>query len=145
VRCFSLSLYLTSVGQASDLRDHVRKLRGHTMFSPEWVKMVESLQYVAGAVQPSPNPRIRGDLLTVLPSLPLIGIAAMEERLPQRSGKHEVQTLWEGEELAIRYLMEEGKSAETDAVAASVVTVRTTPHAPKSSPFSTPLFTSQVS
>ena len=34
----------------------------------------------------------------------------MEERLPQRSGKQENETLWEGEELAIRYLMEEGST-----------------------------------
>ena len=37
----------------------------------------------------------------------------MEERLPQRTGKQENETLWEGEELAIRYLMEEGTSPTT--------------------------------
>jgi len=80
----SQNLTLLSEKLANDLRNHVRKLQPHGTFSPEWVAMVESLQYVAG-------------------------IAAMEERLPKRAGAGEEQTLWEGEELAIRYIMEEGK------------------------------------
>jgi hypothetical protein len=67
---------------ASDLRAHVRNLKPHDAFSQGWVSMIESLQYVAG-------------------------IAVMEERLPKRGEAD--QTLWEGEELAIRYIMEEGK------------------------------------
>ena len=34
--------------QASDLRDHVKKLKAHPLYSQEWIGLVESFQYVAG-------------------------------------------------------------------------------------------------
>jgi len=70
--------------------------------------MVESLQYVAGIVTTQAPPT-----LLALSHLfqPMVGIASMEERLPARANakqSSEEQTLWEGEQIAIRYLLEEG-------------------------------------
>ena len=65
---------------AVDLRKHVRRLEGHPMFSRDWIGMVDSLVHISN-------------------------IAQMEHRLP-RSGDG---TLWEGDELTVRFLLEEGK------------------------------------
>jgi len=65
---------------AVDLRVHVRSLQLHACLSPGWLKMVESLQHIAQIVQ-------------------------MEHRMP-RDGD---STLWENDELTVRFLLEEGK------------------------------------
>mmetsp|Transcript_4272 Transcript_4272/g.8517 ORF Transcript_4272/g.8517 Transcript_4272/m.8517 type:complete len:308 (-) Transcript_4272:1857-2780(-) len=66
---------------ASDLRKHVRRLGPYSIFSREWLDMVDSLQHITN-------------------------IALMEQRLPKKS---EEGTLWERDELTIRFVLEEGK------------------------------------
>jgi len=68
---------------AVDLRKHVRKLDSYKPFSKEWNLMVDSLMHVSN-------------------------IAAMEHRLPRSDGADD-STLWEGDELTVRFLLEEGK------------------------------------
>ena len=65
---------------AVDLRKHVKKLESHRACSKEWVTMVDSLTHIAN-------------------------IAAMEHRLPEAANS----TLWEGDQLTVRFLLEEGK------------------------------------
>ena len=65
---------------AVDLRKHVKKLESHRAYSKEWVTMVDSLTHIAN-------------------------IAAMEHRLPEAANS----TLWEGDQLTVRFLLEEGK------------------------------------
>lgn len=70
---------------ASDLREHMKQLKPYDIFTPEWDKMIESYQYVAD-------------------------VATMEEQMPARKCKEaDEESLWDGEQLAIRYLLEEGK------------------------------------
>ena len=66
---------------AADLRKHVRMLDSHELFSKEWLNMVDSLVHISN-------------------------IALMEHRLPRSEGD---STLWEGDELTVRFLLEEGK------------------------------------
>jgi len=66
---------------AADLRKHVRMLDSHELFSKEWLSMVDSLVHISN-------------------------IALMEHRLPRSEGD---STLWEGDELTVRFLLEEGK------------------------------------
>eukprot|EP00002_Diphylleia_rotans_P038614 TRINITY_DN8816_c0_g1_i1.p1 TRINITY_DN8816_c0_g1~~TRINITY_DN8816_c0_g1_i1.p1 ORF type:complete len:308 (-),score=78.77 TRINITY_DN8816_c0_g1_i1:335-1258(-) len=66
---------------AADLRVHIRSLALYPIFSREWFAMVESLQHISS-------------------------IALMEDRL--QSGATPT-TLWEREELTIRFILEEGK------------------------------------
>jgi len=68
---------------AVDLRKHVRKIEMNEPFSMPWNVMIESLMHVAN-------------------------IAMMEHRLPRESGDED-STLWEGDELTVRFLLEEGK------------------------------------
>eukprot|EP00741_Cyanophora_paradoxa_P015784 tig00020904_g15239.t1 len=66
---------------ASDLRTNIRKLANHPCMSREWLEMADSLQKISN-------------------------VAAMEQRMPKRA---EESTLWEREELTVRFLLEEGK------------------------------------
>ena len=65
---------------AADLRKHVRKLDASSLFTPEWVSMIDALLHVSN-------------------------IATMEHQLPRGSDS----TLWEGDELTVRFMLEEGK------------------------------------
>mmetsp|Transcript_6980 Transcript_6980/g.11733 ORF Transcript_6980/g.11733 Transcript_6980/m.11733 type:complete len:304 (+) Transcript_6980:84-995(+) len=67
---------------AVDLRKHVRKLDSHKPFSKDWNAMIDSLMHVSN-------------------------IAQMEHRLPRDTCDD--STLWEGDELTVRFLLEEGK------------------------------------
>ena len=64
---------------AVDLRKHVRRLEMLPHHTKEWLGLTDSLQHIAN-------------------------VALMEHRLP-REGE---STLWEGEELTVRYMLEEG-------------------------------------
>mmetsp|Transcript_20590 Transcript_20590/g.55516 ORF Transcript_20590/g.55516 Transcript_20590/m.55516 type:complete len:329 (-) Transcript_20590:307-1293(-) len=66
---------------AVDLRKHVRKLDSCPPLSKEWLAMIDSLLHISN-------------------------IAMMEHRLPREDDS---ATLWEGEELTVRFLLEEGK------------------------------------
>ena len=66
---------------ASDLRLHVRKLELTPLFTREWLSLVDSVEHVSN-------------------------IAMMEHRLPRSDGD---STLWEGDELTVRFMLEEGK------------------------------------
>ncbi|KAK3285884.1 hypothetical protein CYMTET_6526 [Cymbomonas tetramitiformis] len=65
---------------AVDLRKHIRKLQAHPLLSSEWFEMVETLQHITN-------------------------IAVMEQRLPKKEGG----TLWDRDELTVRFVLEEGK------------------------------------
>jgi len=66
---------------AVDLRKHVRKLDAHRPLTKEWSVMIDSLMHVSN-------------------------IAMMEHRLPRSEND---STLWEGDELTVRFMLEEGK------------------------------------
>jgi len=66
---------------AVDLRKHVRRLEMLPHHTKEWLGLTDSLQHISN-------------------------VALMEHRLPQDS---EDSTLWEGEELTVRFMLEEGK------------------------------------
>lgn len=66
---------------SGDLRKHVRKLEHSAPLSREWLVMIDSFLHISN-------------------------IALMEHRLPRED---DTATLWEGEELTVRYLLEEGK------------------------------------
>ena len=66
---------------ADDLRAEVRRLGNYPVFSPTWIEMVESLNRIAN-------------------------VSNMEMNLPQAK---ENATLWETEEQAIRFVLEDGK------------------------------------
>ncbi|KAG8464147.1 hypothetical protein KFE25_003210 [Diacronema lutheri] len=66
---------------SGDLRKHVRKLEHAEPLSREWLGMIDSFLHISN-------------------------IALMEHRLPRED---DTATLWEGEELTVRYLLEEGK------------------------------------
>mmetsp|Transcript_25125 Transcript_25125/g.43370 ORF Transcript_25125/g.43370 Transcript_25125/m.43370 type:complete len:320 (+) Transcript_25125:88-1047(+) len=66
---------------ATDLRTNIRKLASHPILSKDWMEMAESLQRIAS-------------------------IAIMEQKLPKKGDEG---TLWEREELTVRFLLEEGK------------------------------------
>ena len=65
---------------AVDLRKHVRRLEMLPHHTKEWLGLTDSLQHIAN-------------------------VALMEHRLPREGDS----TLWEGEELTVRYMLEEGK------------------------------------
>jgi len=65
---------------AGDLRKHVHALESQPFSSPGWLKLVDSLKHVAQ-------------------------VATMEHKIPREGD----QTLWEGDELTVRFLLEEGK------------------------------------
>ena len=65
---------------AGDLRTHVRRLEPAATFSKPWLQMIDSIQHIAS-------------------------IAQMEHRLPREGDA----TLWENDELTVRFLLEEGK------------------------------------
>lgn len=67
---------------AVDLRQHIRTLSSRQIFSAEWLQLVEQLQHVTN-------------------------IAMMEQRLPKKDG--EAGTLWDRDELTVRFILEEGK------------------------------------
>ena len=66
---------------ANDLRGHVRNLEKSALFSREWIHLTESLQHIAT-------------------------IAKMEHRLPAENA---ASTLWEEDEVVVRFILEEGK------------------------------------
>ena len=66
---------------AQDLRAQVRRLGCFPVYSPPWVEMVESLNHVAQ-------------------------VSSMESNLPQAK---EDATLWETDEAAVRFILEDGK------------------------------------
>ena len=66
---------------AVDLRKHVRQLDSHKIFTKEWLAMIDSLVHISN-------------------------IAMMEQRLPR--GEND-STLWEGDDLTVRFMLEEGK------------------------------------
>ena len=66
---------------AADLRGQVRRLGNYQVFSPNWMDMLESLNHIAN-------------------------VSDMESNLPQTK---ESATLWETEEQAIRFVLEDGK------------------------------------
>ena len=68
---------------AVDLRKHVRRLDAHPLFTADWLSMVDSLVHISN-------------------------IAMMEHRLP-RNEMDSNTTLWEGDELTVRFMLEEGK------------------------------------
>jgi len=64
-----------------DLRRHIRGMGAYAILSPEWCKMADNLGRIAN-------------------------ISEMEKKLPR---ENEDATLWETEELALRYVLEDGK------------------------------------
>ncbi|CAN0339891.1 unnamed protein product, partial [Phaeothamnion confervicola] len=64
-----------------DLRQHIRAIGSYPVLSVPWCEMAEVLGRVAK-------------------------VSAMEAKLPK---SNQDQTLWEGEEFALRYVMEDGK------------------------------------
>lgn len=66
---------------AQDLRAQIRRLGCFPVYSPPWVEMVESLNHLAR-------------------------VSSMESDLPQAK---EDATLWETDEAAVRYILEDGK------------------------------------
>ena len=68
---------------AVDLRKHVHRLDAHPLFTADWLSMVDSLVHISN-------------------------IAMMEHRLP-RNEMDSNTTLWEGDELTVRFMLEEGK------------------------------------
>ena len=68
---------------AADLRKHVRKLDHYPPYTKDWLGLSESLLHISN-------------------------IALMEHRVP-REGGNDDSTLWEGDELTVRFLLEEGK------------------------------------
>jgi len=66
---------------AVDLRKHVRRLDAYPIFTADWLSMVDSLVHISN-------------------------IAMMEHRLPRNEAD---STLWEGDELTVRFMLEEGK------------------------------------
>jgi hypothetical protein len=67
---------------AADLRKHVKRLGTPAPVTAEWFDNVESLQHIGN-------------------------IAVMEQRLPQSHAAS--ATLWERDDLTVRYMLEEGK------------------------------------
>lgn len=67
---------------ASDLRRQIKRLGTPSLLTAEWFEVVEALQHITN-------------------------IAVMEQRLPQKHG--EDATLWERDDLTVRYMLEEGK------------------------------------
>ena len=67
---------------ATDLRRQIKRLGTPAVLSVEWFDVVEALQHIAN-------------------------IAVMEEKLPRKQGEN--ATLWEREDLTVRYMLEEGK------------------------------------
>jgi|EP00670_Eutreptiella_braarudii_P002455 hypothetical protein len=65
----------------SDLRARVRRLANYPPLSPEWIEMADTLQHLAS-------------------------VAMMEEK---DSAKKEGGSIWERDELCVRYIIEEGK------------------------------------
>jgi len=66
----------------SDLRARVRRLAQYPPLSPEWVAMADTLQHLAS-------------------------VAMMEEK--DNSSKKDAGSIWERDELCVRYIIEEGK------------------------------------
>ena len=66
---------------AVDLRKHIRLLDSHKIFTREWLAMTDALAHISN-------------------------IAKMEHRLPR---PEKDSTLWEGDDLTIRFMLEEGK------------------------------------
>ena len=66
---------------AADLRKHVRRIDAVQIFTPEWVTMIDALAHVSN-------------------------IAMMEHQLPRGADD---STLWEGDEMTVRFMLEEGK------------------------------------
>lgn len=64
-----------------DLRAHIRYLNDYPIFSVEWNQMAQGLGRIGN-------------------------ICEMEAKMPK---KHENETLWDGEEIALRYILEDGK------------------------------------
>lgn len=71
----------TSRKLAVDLRKHVRRLEMLPHHTKEWIGLTDSLLHISN-------------------------VALMEHQLPRDS---EDSTLWEGEELTVRFVLEEGK------------------------------------
>eukprot|EP00908_Phaeocystis_cordata_P000625 Transcript_10689.p2 GENE.Transcript_10689~~Transcript_10689.p2 ORF type:complete len:305 (+),score=158.16 Transcript_10689:71-916(+) len=67
---------------AVDLRKHIKKLEMVPAYSKEWIAMTDTLLHISN-------------------------IALMENRLPQDNKAD--STLWEGDELTVRFMLEEGK------------------------------------
>jgi len=68
----------------ADLRQHIKALASFQIFSKEYLHMIDSLQHIAA-------------------------IASMEERLASNNTANKEGTLWDKEELVVRFLLEEGK------------------------------------
>ena len=68
---------------AVDLRKHVRKLDHYPPYTKDWLGLSEALLHISN-------------------------IALMEHRVPREGGDDD-STLWEGDELTVRFLLEEGK------------------------------------
>jgi len=68
---------------SSDLRQHVRAINISPWLTEEWIELTKSLRYVAS-------------------------IAQMEENLKKNKGPSN-QTMWEGDDLACRFVLEEAK------------------------------------
>lgn len=66
---------------AVDLRKHVKRLDSFPPYTKEWLGLVDSLLHISN-------------------------IAMMEHKLPR---DNDDATLWEGDELTVRFLLEEGK------------------------------------
>ena len=77
----STGLNDTSRKLAVDLRKHVRRLEMLPHHTKEWIGLTDSLLHISN-------------------------VALMEHQLPRDS---EDSTLWEGEELTVRFMLEEGK------------------------------------
>eukprot|EP00033_Pygsuia_biforma_P000586 GCRY01000693.1.p1 GENE.GCRY01000693.1~~GCRY01000693.1.p1 ORF type:complete len:316 (-),score=56.48 GCRY01000693.1:80-1027(-) len=69
---------------SAELRSHIRRLAAYPVFSPEWYKMNSSLSHIAT-------------------------VCHIENNVTQASFNRNKSTLWEREELAVRFLLEEGK------------------------------------
>eukprot|EP00995_Heteronema_vittatum_P007629 NODE_277_length_1548_cov_292.615077_g201_i0.p1 GENE.NODE_277_length_1548_cov_292.615077_g201_i0~~NODE_277_length_1548_cov_292.615077_g201_i0.p1 ORF type:complete len:317 (+),score=127.48 NODE_277_length_1548_cov_292.615077_g201_i0:50-952(+) len=67
---------------SAELRTHIRQLACYPLFSREWSQMAEVIQH-------------------------LTSIALMEDRVPDEK---KAGTLWDREELCVRYIVEEGKT-----------------------------------
>ena len=116
-------------GREARLRAHVRAVQAHPPFSREWFALVQSLSHVAGramderraeeALSPASSPAGRSVRLGESPAgsrarLLGYGRGADEASSPvlggatARGGGRRT-TLWERQELAVRFLLEEGK------------------------------------
>mmetsp|Transcript_8399 Transcript_8399/g.20908 ORF Transcript_8399/g.20908 Transcript_8399/m.20908 type:complete len:298 (+) Transcript_8399:194-1087(+) len=75
---------MSKLAGAVDLRKTVKQISPHTLFSSKWFAMLGSLQHVTDT-------------------------ALVEQKAKEGSGGEVLKTLWERNELTIRYLLEEGK------------------------------------